>query len=77
MLASETSASADDFMPKAAAALLAAAHRTLFQQVLEPTSAGDTNQRIATIMARTAGQVFGLLEPSLAHYAVCRAGPER
>lgn len=41
------------------------------------TSAGGANRRITTATPRPAGQVFGLLGPSLAHCAVCRARPGR
>ncbi|GAA5061597.1 hypothetical protein GCM10023259_049760 [Thermocatellispora tengchongensis] len=73
VLATETGAAPGDLTPRAAAALLAAAHRTLFQHVMDLVVAGQTHQQIATTMSRAAGQVFGLLEPSLAHYAVRQA----
>jgi AcrR family transcriptional regulator len=70
VLAAETAAAPDDLAPRAAAALLTAVHRTLFQQVMDLTLAGEGNQEIATAVTRSAHQVFGLLEASLADYAV-------
>lgn len=71
-LAAETSPGPDDLTARAAAALLAAAHRTLFQHVMELTLAGKSNEEIAAIATRSAHQVFSLLETSLADYAVRR-----
>ncbi|MEU9790734.1 TetR family transcriptional regulator [Streptomyces sparsogenes] len=59
-----------DLTPRAVAALLTAVHRTLFQQVLDLTLAGRSNEEIATAATRSAHQVFGLLEASLGDYAV-------
>ncbi|SRR6266496_3852647 len=70
-LATDTGAGLDDIAPKAAAALLGAAHRVLFQEVMDLTLRGRSNQKIAVAVTRSAHQVFGLLEPSLADYAVC------
>ncbi|MFY9850321.1 MAG: TetR family transcriptional regulator, partial [Trebonia sp.] len=55
---------------RAAAALLTAAHRTLFQQIMDLTLEDKDNQEIAAIVADTAHQVFDLLEPALTDYAV-------
>ncbi|MGY0059245.1 TetR/AcrR family transcriptional regulator [Streptomyces sp. LZ34] len=68
--ASASASASDDITPRAAAALLTAAHRTLFQHVLDLTLAGRDNQQIAASATRSAHQVFGLLEASLADYAV-------
>ncbi len=48
----------------------AAAHRTLFQQIMDLTLEDKDNQEIAAIVADTAHQVFDLLEPALTDYAV-------
>jgi AcrR family transcriptional regulator len=69
-LAADTAADPGDIEPKAAAALLAAAHRALFQEVMDLTLRGRGNQETAAIVTRSARHVFGLLEPSLADYAV-------
>jgi AcrR family transcriptional regulator len=69
-LATDTSARPGDIAPKAAAALLGAAHRVLFQEVMELTGQGRSDKQIATAVTRSAHHVFGLLEPSLAGYAV-------
>jgi AcrR family transcriptional regulator len=69
-LAADTAPDPDDLTPRAAAALLTAAHRTLFQHVQDLTLAGRDNQQIAASATRSAHQVFGLLEASLADYAV-------
>jgi AcrR family transcriptional regulator len=70
VLAADTAAAPDDLIPRAAAALLTAAHRTLYQQVMDLTAAGRSSQDIATIVTGTANQVFDLLEPALANYAM-------
>ncbi|MET8756909.1 TetR/AcrR family transcriptional regulator [Lentzea sp. NPDC004782] len=69
-LAADTAAAPGDIEPRAAAALLGAAHRTLFQEVMGLTLRGTGNQEIAAIADRSARHVFGLLEPSLGGYAV-------
>ncbi|MFF4991409.1 TetR/AcrR family transcriptional regulator [Streptosporangium saharense] len=63
-----------DFTPRAVAALLSAAHRALFQQVMELTAAGRDHEEIAAIVAESSRLAFDLLEPSLGDYAV-RARP--
>ncbi|MEU1377732.1 TetR/AcrR family transcriptional regulator [Streptomyces triculaminicus] len=68
-LAAATGADPGDIVPRAAAAQLGAAHRVLFQRIQELTLAGCDNARIAVHVAADAARVFGLLEPSLAHYA--------
>lgn len=68
VLAAETASAPGDLTPRAAAALLAAAHRILFQHVLDLTLAGRSNQEIAAEVAGSARQVFALLEPALAGY---------
>ncbi|WP_328943562.1 TetR/AcrR family transcriptional regulator [Streptomyces sp. NBC_00250] len=51
--------------PRAAAALLGAAHRLLFQRIQELTLAGEPNARIAATVAPEATYVFDLLEAGL------------
>ncbi|MER6141028.1 TetR family transcriptional regulator [Streptomyces sparsogenes] len=70
VLAAHTASNPGDLTPQAVAALLAAVHRTLFQQVLDLTRAGRSNEEIATAATRSAHRVFGLLEASLGGYAV-------
>ena len=70
VLAAETGSRSDTLAPRAAAALLAAAHRTLFHHALDLTLAGRTNRRLAVVLPEAAEEVFGLLEPSLGDYAV-------
>ncbi|MFF0574815.1 TetR/AcrR family transcriptional regulator [Streptosporangium saharense] len=73
-LTAEAAAASGDFTPRAVAALLAAAHRALFQQVMELTAAGRDHEEIAAIVAESSRLAFDLLEPSLGDYAV-RARP--
>ncbi|MGW6781064.1 TetR/AcrR family transcriptional regulator [Streptomyces sp. NPDC054987] len=68
-LADATGTPRGDITPRAAAALLGAVHRTLFQRIQELTLAGQDNARISTTVAAEADTAFGLLEPSLADYA--------
>ncbi|MCX4906429.1 TetR/AcrR family transcriptional regulator [Streptomyces sp. NBC_00878] len=68
-LAEATGAARDDITPRAAAALLGAVHRTLFQRIQELTLAGQDNARISATVTAEADSAFGLLEPSLADYA--------
>ncbi|MEV5237992.1 TetR family transcriptional regulator [Streptomyces cinnamoneus] len=70
VLAAETGAAPDDITPRAAAAQLGAAHRVLFQQILELTLEGHGNAQIADVVAGSADRVFGLLAGPLAGYAV-------
>ncbi|MGW2300474.1 TetR/AcrR family transcriptional regulator [Streptomyces sp. NPDC001809] len=51
--------------PRAAAALLGAAHRLLFQRIQELTLAGEPNARITAVVAPEAAYVFDLLESGL------------
>jgi AcrR family transcriptional regulator len=69
-LAADTAADPGDIEPRAAAALLGAAHRTLFMDVMGLTLRGTGNREIAVVAARSARHVFGLLEASLGGYAV-------
>ncbi|MFF0475000.1 TetR/AcrR family transcriptional regulator [Streptomyces sp. NPDC004284] len=69
-LAAETGVPAGALAPRAVAALLAAAHRTLFQYAVDLTLAGRTHGEIADALTKAADEVFALLEPSLADYAV-------
>ncbi|MEV5752014.1 TetR family transcriptional regulator [Actinoallomurus sp. NPDC052308] len=69
-LAAETSAAPGDLTPRAAAALLTTAHRTLFQHAMDLALEGEGDQEIAAAVTRSARQVFGLLDASLADYAV-------
>ncbi len=55
--------------PRAAATLLAAAQRLLFERIQELTLAGRSTDRIAGIVAEEAAHVFDLLTPSLGDYA--------
>ncbi|WP_371635969.1 TetR/AcrR family transcriptional regulator [Streptomyces zaomyceticus] len=48
--------------PRAAAALLGAAHRLLFRRIQELTLAGEPNERIAATVAPEATYTFDLLE---------------
>ncbi|MCK2221313.1 TetR/AcrR family transcriptional regulator [Actinomadura sp. ATCC 31491] len=59
-----------DPVPRAVAAVLAGAHRVLFQQVMELTMAGTADHEIAAAVTEAARRVFDLLEPSLGGYAV-------
>ncbi|MEU8106028.1 TetR family transcriptional regulator [Nonomuraea muscovyensis] len=72
-LAADTSAAPGDLTPRVVAAVLAAAHRTLFRHVLDLVAAGRSDQEIAAAATRSAHQVAGLLEASLADYAVREA----
>ncbi|MFB9709728.1 TetR/AcrR family transcriptional regulator [Streptosporangium nondiastaticum] len=74
VLAADTGATPGDLTPRAVAALLTTAHRTLFQQVMDLSLEGRDNREIATVVAGAARGIFDLLEPSLAGYAV-RARP--
>ncbi|RPF24739.1 TetR/AcrR family transcriptional regulator [Streptomyces sp. TLI_185] len=69
-LAAETAAPAGALALRAAAALLATAHRTLFHHALDLATAGRTNRQIAATLSTATDEVFGLLAPSLADYAV-------
>ncbi len=69
-LADATGAAPDDITPRAVAAQIGAVHRVLFQRIQELTLAGCDNARISALVAADAERVFGLLEPSLADYAV-------
>ncbi|MFE2180123.1 TetR/AcrR family transcriptional regulator [Streptomyces sp. NPDC059455] len=70
VLTTETATTHDDPTPRAAAALLTAAHRTLFHHVQTLTRAGHPTEEIASTATRSAEKVFALLEPSLGDYAV-------
>lgn len=67
-LALATGAAPDDIAPRAAAALLGAVHRTLFDRIQELTRAGRDNAQISTTILAEAEHVFDLLEPALAGY---------
>ncbi|MCX5415558.1 TetR/AcrR family transcriptional regulator [Streptomyces sp. NBC_00059] len=69
-LADAVGVSRGDIVPRTAAALLGAVHRTLFQRIQELTLAGEGNARISATVIVEADTAFGLLEPSLADYAV-------
>ncbi|MFI6943362.1 TetR/AcrR family transcriptional regulator [Streptomyces sp. NPDC050418] len=68
-LAEATGAGAGDIRPRAAAVLLGAVHRTLFERIQELTLAGEDNARITDLVTAEAEIAFGLLEPSLGAYA--------
>ncbi|MGX1881647.1 TetR/AcrR family transcriptional regulator [Streptomyces sp. NPDC055287] len=70
LLAAETGVAPDDIIPRAAAAQMGGAHRVLFQHIQELTLDGRSNERIAETVTASAHRVFGLLEGSLAGYAV-------
>ncbi|GGR51699.1 TetR family transcriptional regulator [Streptomyces netropsis] len=59
--------------PRAAAALLAAAQRLLFQRIQELTLAGHPNDRIAATVAPEAAHVFGLLADCLGDFPAATA----
>ncbi|XKJ41909.1 TetR family transcriptional regulator [Streptomyces sp. 147326] len=64
-LADLTPGTAPDIAPRAAAALLAAAHRLLFRRIQELTLAGHSNDRITATLAPEAAHVFDLLAAAL------------
>ncbi|MFF8833850.1 TetR/AcrR family transcriptional regulator [Streptomyces sp. NPDC015130] len=64
-LAEAEPAAADSVAPRAAAALLGAAHRLLFRRIQELTLAGESNDVIAATLAPEATHVFDLLEGAL------------
>ncbi|GAA2070111.1 TetR family transcriptional regulator [Streptomyces albiaxialis] len=70
VLAADTGATPGDLTPRAAAAQLATAHRTLFQHAVDLTLKGFGDRKAAAALNRAAQQVFGLLEGPLAGYAV-------
>ncbi|WP_250563379.1 TetR/AcrR family transcriptional regulator [Sphaerisporangium fuscum] len=69
-LAADTAAAPGDLTPRAAAALLGAAHRTLFQHAMDLNMEGRGHDEMAAALTRAGEQVFGLLETSLTGYAV-------
>ncbi|MEU8144274.1 TetR family transcriptional regulator [Nonomuraea sp. NPDC048901] len=69
VIATDTASAPGDLTARAAAALLGAAHRTLFEHIMDLTRQGQSNRQIAATVTRSAHQVFGLLEVSLADYA--------
>ncbi|MFD7965081.1 TetR/AcrR family transcriptional regulator [Streptomyces zaomyceticus] len=64
-LAAAAPADSPTIAPRAAAALLGAAHRLLFQRIQELTLAGEPNDRIAATVAPEATYTFDLLEAGL------------
>ncbi len=60
--------------PRAAATLLAAAQRLLFERIQELTLAGRSTDRIAGTVAKEAAYVFDLLAPSLGDHPDARRG---
>jgi AcrR family transcriptional regulator len=70
VLATDTASSPRDIAPAAAATLLGTVHRILFHQIMDLTLAGRSNREITATVICSAQHVFGLLEPSLAGYAV-------
>ncbi|MFD3568279.1 TetR/AcrR family transcriptional regulator [Streptomyces sp. NPDC058671] len=64
-LADIAPADAPPIAPRAAAALLGAAHRLLFQRIQELTLAGEPDERIAATVAEEATYVFDLLATGL------------
>ncbi|MFJ8663131.1 TetR/AcrR family transcriptional regulator [Streptomyces sp. NPDC093795] len=69
----DASADAPPLAPRAAAALLAAAHRLLFQRIQELTLAGEPNDRIAAAVAPEATYVFDLLATGLDNHPPTQA----
>ncbi|MEC3920629.1 TetR/AcrR family transcriptional regulator [Nocardia sp. CDC160] len=69
-LAEETGAATDDFTARVAATVLGGVHRTLFEEVLRRTAAGESNEAIAAALTEYAATAFDLLEPALGGYAV-------
>ncbi|GAA1896934.1 hypothetical protein GCM10009716_03710 [Streptomyces sodiiphilus] len=57
--------SPDDFRPRAAAALIAAAHRALFDETFRRTLAGQSDATIAAAVTDAAHHAFALLTPAL------------
>lgn len=55
---------------RVAAALLAAVHRTLFEETLRRTLDGQSNPEIAAALAVSTEEAFAVLEPALRDYAV-------
>ncbi|HEY3502056.1 MAG TPA: TetR/AcrR family transcriptional regulator [Actinocatenispora sp.] len=70
VLAADPAANDNPEAPRIVAALLGAASRTLFWQIMDLTLDGRSNEDIATTVTRSAHHAFGLLEPALAGYAV-------
>ncbi|MEV4936818.1 TetR/AcrR family transcriptional regulator [Streptomyces zaomyceticus] len=64
-LAAAAPADSPPIAPRAAAALLGAAHRLLFRRIQELTLAGEPNDRIAATVAPEAAYTFDLLEAGL------------
>lgn len=69
-LARALGATGEDITPRAAAALLGAVHRVLFQRIQELTLAGRDNTQIAAVVSAEGKRAFDLLGPALADYAV-------
>jgi AcrR family transcriptional regulator len=68
-LARALGATGEDITPRAAAALLGAVHRVLFQRIQELTLAGRDNTQIAAVVSAEGERAFDLLGPALADYA--------
>nr|MDT0519032.1 TetR family transcriptional regulator [Streptomyces sp. DSM 41633] len=64
-LAALAPGTAPDIAPRAAAALLASAHRLLFRRIQELTLTGNSNDRITAALAPEAAHVFDLLAAAL------------
>ncbi|MFF5209219.1 TetR/AcrR family transcriptional regulator [Streptosporangium sp. NPDC000396] len=71
-LAAETHTAGDDLTPRLAAGQLLTVHRTLFNDVLRRTLAGQDNESISRQLAEPARRGFDLLRPSLGDYAIRR-----
>lgn len=69
----ETETEATSIAPRAAAALLGAAHRLLFRRIQELTLAGRSNDLIAATLAPEAAHVFDLLEGALGDFQAVAA----
>jgi len=68
-LAAESGESADDITVAVVAAQMAAVHRVLFRQAMRLTLEGKKRADAVTELSTMADQAFGLLEPSLGHFA--------
>ena len=63
-------ADGDNLAPRIVAAQLGAAHRSLFDEIVRRTIAGDPPDRLSTALIHAGTWTFDLLEPSLGSYAI-------
>ncbi|WP_460704865.1 hypothetical protein [Myceligenerans halotolerans] len=64
-LAEEACAAPDDIAPRIAAALLAGVRRVLFEETMRRTLVGESDEEIATALARCIGEAFDAVEMGL------------